>query len=87
MAEIITSNAGGKKLLLNGHIYYRKSSAKGNTYWRCQRSGECSATKAAPKKKWLDTQIRVRRVVAAYATYKDDDIIGFLRTLGHHFVL
>lgn len=42
--EIIQSSAGGKKLLLNGHIYYRRDSRKGKHYWYCKRTAECKAT-------------------------------------------
>lgn len=30
--------------MLNGHIYYRRDSYKANTYWSCNRKGECKAT-------------------------------------------
>lgn len=42
--EIITSSRGGRKLLLNGNIYYRRDSKKGKIYWNCVRRSECSAT-------------------------------------------
>lgn len=44
--------------------------------------------KAAPKKKWLDQQRRVKAVVSEYAVYKDEDrVLDYLRTLGHLFTL
>lgn len=44
--------------------------------------------KAAPKKKWLDQQRRIKSVVAKYATYKQEDrVVDYLRTLGHLFTL
>lgn len=44
--------------------------------------------KRAPQKKWRDLQDRIRAVVNDYNTYKEnDDILGYLRTLGHHFQL
>ena len=43
--EIITSERGGQKLLLNGNIFYRKEIKKGTTYWRCTRHDVfCNAT-------------------------------------------
>lgn len=32
------------KLLFDGHIYYRRDSNKGRTYWNCRRKEECKAT-------------------------------------------
>ncbi|KAK3931037.1 GPI ethanolamine phosphate transferase 1, partial [Frankliniella fusca] len=44
--------------------------------------------KAAPKKKWLDQQRRVKAVVSEYGVYKDEDrVLDYLRTLGHLFTL
>lgn len=46
------------------------------------------AVSAAPKRKWVKLQEQIRTVVGSYADYKDDNnIIGYLRTLGHKFVL
>ena len=42
--EIITSARGGRKLLLNGHIYYRRDTEKGIEYWHCVLKDECKGT-------------------------------------------
>ena len=43
------------------------------------------SVKAAPKKKWKDHQLRIRRIVASYGTYKaDNDVMTYLRRLGGH---
>jgi len=40
--EII--KAKGMKLLLNRHIYYRRDSRKGTTYWMCTEPDRCKGT-------------------------------------------
>jgi len=46
------------------------------------------SVKAAPKKKWLIAQRRIRNIVATYETYKEEDrVLEYLRTLGHNFIL
>jgi len=35
--EILTSEQGGKKLLYDGNVFYRKGAHKGTTYWKCKR--------------------------------------------------
>jgi len=32
------------KLLLNGHIFYRRESRKGTTYWMCTERDMCKGT-------------------------------------------
>ena len=45
-AQIINPASGGKQLLLNGYVYYKKYSVSGKTYWRCSSaySHVCNAT-------------------------------------------
>jgi len=46
------------------------------------------SAKAAPKKKWLIAQRRIRSLVATYETYREEDwVLEYLRTLGHNFIL
>ena len=46
------------------------------------------AVKAKPKKKWRIMMDRMRRVVASYEIYKDDnDTLSYLRHLGHNIAL
>ena len=42
--EIIVSAKNGRKLLLNGQMYYRRNTVKERQYWECVRKGECRGT-------------------------------------------
>lgn len=65
---------------------FRKEQADTETILAQMDLGQ--AVKAAPKKKWLQVQRRIRNIVGAYAEYKEnDDVLAYLRTLGHQFVL
>ena len=45
MMEVITSNKGGQKLILNGFIYTKQITKPRNIRWRCvQRTTDCKAT-------------------------------------------
>ena len=45
MMEVITSNKGGQKLILNGFIYTKQITKPRNIRWRCiQRTPDCKAT-------------------------------------------
>ena len=42
--ETQVSASGGRKLLLNGNIYYRRNKIKGTEYWQCVRTDVCKGT-------------------------------------------
>jgi len=43
--------------------------------------------KGAPKKRWIDLRNRIQGIVTKYTDYKNDDIIGYLQTIGHNITI
>lgn len=72
--------------LFGGLEEFRKEQADTETILAQMELGQ--SVKAAPKKKWLRLHKNIRNVVGQYEGYKaQGDVVSYLRTLGHHFVL
>ena len=54
--KLLHLGLGGAKLLYDGHMYYRRDTKKGTTYWNRVKKGECKATAST---KVLDQKLEV----------------------------
>ena len=58
-AQIMNLSSGGRQLISNGHVYYKKYSVRGKTYWRCSSAYKYVCNATAITRQSLDDGIEV----------------------------